>query len=191
VRERLRRKEAELCGAADAFRDAQCAELDTLLRAARDKAEQIDVAAEIVRARVAGDEPVSLLTYYAEHRAEMEELAALRVPVPELPQAAARKCFLNMDATNAQIEALNGLHLIIATLKADDAEPSMGGGGMGGGGGPHRQSGSRVGSRSSTARGGYAHPFGAGAGAGVGGASVVRHADQHRALGHPSYAMSP
>jgi len=35
----------------------------------------------------------------------------------ELPQIGARRCYLNMEAANRQIDALNGLHLVIASLQ--------------------------------------------------------------------------
>ncbi len=120
VRERLRRKEEELLRGNTAFCEAQVAQLDEYTRAARERIEQVDLAVEIIRARLANDGTVSLINYYADNKAELRARVEDMVPIPDLPQVSNRKAFLDMDATNSQIEALNGLHLIIATLSPNE-----------------------------------------------------------------------
>eukprot|EP00744_Colponema_vietnamica_P009095 GILI01012949.1.p1 GENE.GILI01012949.1~~GILI01012949.1.p1 ORF type:complete len:468 (-),score=80.29 GILI01012949.1:1178-2581(-) len=118
VRQRLDKKERELMGNSDLFKDEVCAELDVYVRAAREKTYEMDAAADTIRKIIDSKDEVGLLNFFAESRERVHSILTAEPPqLSELPAVASRKCFLNMDATNAHIEALHGLHLSIAALR--------------------------------------------------------------------------
>eukprot|EP00698_Gefionella_okellyi_P024981 TRINITY_DN899_c0_g1_i2.p1 TRINITY_DN899_c0_g1~~TRINITY_DN899_c0_g1_i2.p1 ORF type:complete len:343 (-),score=49.44 TRINITY_DN899_c0_g1_i2:27-1055(-) len=127
IRERLARKEEELMLNADGFCHEQLAHLDDFRTLARDQADEIEAISEVLKDRMKDDDAAQLLNYYGENKEIISEVVNGKDPIMlEIPQMANRKTFLNMDAANAQIDALNGLHLVIASLKgpAENASPT-------------------------------------------------------------------
>lgn len=118
LREKIRKKEAEFMASAEKFQEDQLADLTQFIGYATQKqAEIVDVMANMKK-QSEGNDFVALLNHYGTTKpVAMTLLKETPVDV-RLPQVASRRCYLDMDSANRQLEGLSGLHLAIASVQA-------------------------------------------------------------------------
>jgi hypothetical protein len=84
----------------------------------------LEAVAGMVREQLEEQDEVGLINFYAENNTQFHELSSTIASLSqELPTVSTRKCYLDVDAANAQIFALQGLHLLIAGLTNDPPIP--------------------------------------------------------------------
>jgi len=77
----------------------------------------LDTVAGMVREQLDEQDDVGLINFYAENNTQFHELTSTISSLSQdLPLVSTRKCYLDVDAANAQISSLQGLHLLIAGL---------------------------------------------------------------------------
>ena len=80
----------------------------------------LDTVSGMVREQLDEQDEVGLIHFYAENNTQFHELTSTISSLSQdLPSVSSRKCYLDVDAANSQITALQGLHLLIAGLTND------------------------------------------------------------------------
>jgi hypothetical protein len=83
----------------------------------------LDAVAGMVREQLDEQDEVGLINFYSENTTQFHELTSTIASLSQdLPLVSTRKCYLDVDAANAQISSLQGLHLLIAGL-ANESPP--------------------------------------------------------------------
>lgn len=80
----------------------------------------LDSVAGMIKEQLEEQDEVGLIHFFTENNEQFHELSTTISSLSQdLPIVSSRKCYLDVDAANAQIASLQGLHLLIAGLSND------------------------------------------------------------------------
>ncbi len=79
--------------------------------------------AGMIKDQLEDPDEVGLIHFYTEHHNQFHELThTISALSQDLPVVTSRKCYLDVEAANHQIELLQGLHLVITSLSNNEPQ---------------------------------------------------------------------
>ncbi|KAH7816803.1 putative B-box zinc finger family protein [Monocercomonoides exilis] len=130
LREKIRRKELEFMATADKFQEEQIAELSSFISYAQTKQNEITGAISQMKGASESSDEIGLLNFYGTHKQVATDLLKDTPIDVRLPEVASRRCYLDMESANKQLEGLSALHLAVASVQATYTQGIEGAPGM-------------------------------------------------------------